>query len=236
MQFLVIVLSSCLKGEKHVKIMFDKINSMPQLKVAEFYTRVKPCTEVGGEDVQQTTLEGGGWEELQSLHADGHPTLNPCTTIGDYTLSCHETLTPIEVCGSNYQQDCIQSLRRGGEDKADVDHGKDEYEEMIGRDDFHDTTPYMDDDVTLTPLSCLRDRRTRNDHSIFEYGLHVPPSNFFSNLPLASILCNSRSVLTCSGCSCFRPNFRRTRSSRWNSTSQKHISGIFDLHILLPSM
>ena len=28
-----IALSSCLKGEKHFKIMFDKINSMPQLKI-----------------------------------------------------------------------------------------------------------------------------------------------------------------------------------------------------------
>ena len=129
-------------------------------------------------------MEGGGWEELQSLYADGHPTLHPCTTIGGYTLPCHETPTPMEVCKSNYQQDCIQSLGGGGgEDEDDVDHGRDEYEVMIGRDDFHDTTPYMDDDVTLTPLSCLRDRRTWNDHSIFEYGLHVPPSNFFLPCP-----------------------------------------------------
>ena len=55
---------------------------------------------------------------------------------------------------------------------------------MIGRDDFHDTTPYMDDDVTLTPISYLRDRRTWNDHSIFEYGLHVPPSNFLLPCPM----------------------------------------------------
>ena len=86
MQFSVIALSSCLTGEKHVKIMFDKINSMPQLKATELYIRVEPCTEVDGEDVQQITLEGGGWEELQSLHADGHPNLNPCTTIRGYTL------------------------------------------------------------------------------------------------------------------------------------------------------
>ena len=46
----------------------------------------------------------------------------------------------MEVCGSSYQQECIQSL--GGEDededKDDVDHGRDEYKEMIERDDFHE--------------------------------------------------------------------------------------------------
>ena len=34
----------------------------------------------------------------------------------------------MEVCGSSYQQECIQSL--GQEDEDDVDHGRDEYEEM----------------------------------------------------------------------------------------------------------
>ena len=88
------------KGDKDVKIMFDKINSTPQLKAAELYIRVEPRTEVGGEYVQQTILEGGGGEKLQSLHVDGHPTLTPCTT----------------VCRSSYQQKCIQSL--GGKTKA----------------------------------------------------------------------------------------------------------------------
>ena len=53
-----------IKGDKHVKIMFDRINSTPQLKVAELYVSVEPRIEVGGEDVQQTTLEGGGGEEF----------------------------------------------------------------------------------------------------------------------------------------------------------------------------
>ena len=97
---------------------------------------MEPRTKVSGEDVQQTTLEGGGGEELELLHADGHPTLTPCTTIGGYTLPCHETPTPMEVCESRYQQECIQSL--GEEDEGNVDHGRDEYEEMIGRDDFHE--------------------------------------------------------------------------------------------------
>ena len=41
-----------IKGDKHFKIMFDRINSMPQLKVTELYISVEPHIEVGGEDVQ----------------------------------------------------------------------------------------------------------------------------------------------------------------------------------------
>ena len=96
-----------IKGDKHVKIMFDRINSTPQLKAAELYISVEPRIEVGGKDVQQTTLEGGGGEEFQSIHADSHPILTPCTTIGGYTLPCQETPTPMEVCESSYQQECI---------------------------------------------------------------------------------------------------------------------------------
>ena len=33
-----------IKGDKHVKIMFDRINSMPQLKAPELYVSVEPRT------------------------------------------------------------------------------------------------------------------------------------------------------------------------------------------------
>ena len=130
-----------IKGVKHVKIMFDRINSTPQLKAVELYISVEPRIEVGGEDVQQTTLEGGGGEEFQSLHVDNYPILTPCTTVGGYAPPCQETPTPMEICRSSYQK-CIQSLGREDEDEDedDVDHGRDEYEEMIGRDDFHENT------------------------------------------------------------------------------------------------
>ncbi|XP_030939802.1 uncharacterized protein LOC115964681 [Quercus lobata] len=71
---------------------------------------------------------------------DSYSTLTPCTTVGGYTPPCQETPTPMEVCGSSYQQECIQSLGREEKDKDDVDHGRDEYEEMIGRDDSHENT------------------------------------------------------------------------------------------------
>ena len=64
-----------IKEDKYVKIMFDKINSILQLKSAKLYISVEFRTKVGGEDVQQTTLKGGGGEELQSVCADNHPTL-----------------------------------------------------------------------------------------------------------------------------------------------------------------
>ncbi|KAL0007920.1 hypothetical protein SO802_009422, partial [Lithocarpus litseifolius] len=53
-----------IKGDKHVKIMFKRINLTSQLKAAELYLSVEPRKEVGSEDVQQTTLEGGGGEEF----------------------------------------------------------------------------------------------------------------------------------------------------------------------------
>ena len=64
-----------IKGVKHIKIMFDKINSVLHLRATKLYISVELRTKVGDEDVQQTTLEGGGREELQSVHADNHPTL-----------------------------------------------------------------------------------------------------------------------------------------------------------------
>ena len=120
-----------IKGDKHVRIMFDRIDSTPQLKVAELYISVESRTELGGEDVQQTIFGGGGGEELQSSHADGHPTLTPCTTVGGYTLPCHETPTPKGVCGSSYQKECIQYL--GGEDEGNVDHGRDDWKRQLPR-------------------------------------------------------------------------------------------------------
>ena len=88
-----------IKGDKHVKIMFDRINSTPQLKAVELYISVEPRIEVGSENVQQTTLEGGGGKEFQSLHTDSYLILTPCTTVGGYTPPCQETPTPMEVCG-----------------------------------------------------------------------------------------------------------------------------------------
>ena len=71
-----------IKRDKHIKIMFGRLNFTPHLKAAELYISVETRIEVGGEDVQQTVLEGGGREELQSLHVNGHPTLTHASQLG----------------------------------------------------------------------------------------------------------------------------------------------------------
>ena len=89
-------------------------------------------------------------------------------------------------------------------------------------------------DITSSILSALQTYSSRSFH--FWIWTACSTDQFFSTLPLTSILCKSRLVLAFLGCSCFSPNYRRTWSGRWNSTSQKHISGTVDLHTLLPSM
>jgi len=89
-------------------------------------------------------------------------------------------------------------------------------------------------DITSSILNALQMYSSWSFH--FWKWTACSTDQFFSTLPFTSILCKSRLLLASMGCSCFRPNCRRTRSSRWNSTSQKHISGTVDLHTLLPSM
>lgn len=89
-------------------------------------------------------------------------------------------------------------------------------------------------DITSSILSALQMYSSRSFH--FWIWTACSTNKFFSTLPLASILCKSRLVLASLGCSRFSPNCRGTRSGRWNSTSQKHISGTVDLYTLLPLM
>ena len=87
-------------------------------------------------------------------------------------------------------------------------------------------------DITSSILSALQTYLSWSFH--FKIWIACSIDQFFSTLPLASILCKSQLVLASLGCSCFSPNYRRTQSGMWNSTSQKHISGMIDLHTLLP--
>ena len=41
--------------DKHVKIMFDKLERIPEVTNIELYIQLKPCAEVGIEEIQQTT-------------------------------------------------------------------------------------------------------------------------------------------------------------------------------------
>ena len=61
--------------DKHVKMMFNRIQKMPQVNAAELYISSEPLSEVDTKMAQQTTMS------LQFT------TLNDgCTTMGGYTL------------------------------------------------------------------------------------------------------------------------------------------------------
>ena len=44
-----------IEADKHVKIMFDKLERIPEVKSTELYVQLEPCAEVGIEKIQQTT-------------------------------------------------------------------------------------------------------------------------------------------------------------------------------------
>ena len=45
-----------IEADKHVKIMFDKMERIVQVKAIELYIKLEPCVEVvGAEEIQQTT-------------------------------------------------------------------------------------------------------------------------------------------------------------------------------------
>ena len=128
-----------IKGDKHVKIMFDRIDFTPRLKAVELYISVKSRIEVGGEDVQQTTMKNGGagknFNHYMRIVIQLLPRA-PQLGVIHYHVKRHQLQW--RFMGSSYQQECIQSLGREDKDEDDVDHGRDEYEEMIGKADFHE--------------------------------------------------------------------------------------------------
>ena len=64
-----------IKEDKHVKMMFNRIQKMPQVNTAELYVSSKLLAEVDTEMVQQTTTS------LQLTALD-----DGCTTMGGYTM------------------------------------------------------------------------------------------------------------------------------------------------------
>ena len=64
-----------IKEDKHVKMIFNRIQKMPQVNAAELYISLEPLSEVDTEMVQQTTMS------LQCTIVD-----DGCTTMGGYTL------------------------------------------------------------------------------------------------------------------------------------------------------
>ena len=64
-----------IKEDKHVKMMFNSIQKMPQVNAAELYISSEPLSKVNTEMVQQTTMS------IQCIAVD-----DGCTTMGGYTM------------------------------------------------------------------------------------------------------------------------------------------------------
>ena len=69
-----------IKKDKHVKMMFNRIQKMPEVNVAELYISSEPLLEVDTEVVQQTTMS------LQCTAVDDGCTTMKGYTMGGYTL------------------------------------------------------------------------------------------------------------------------------------------------------
>ena len=129
-----------IEKDKHVKIMFDRMEKMAQINAIELYISAESRAEVGGEEMQQTTTN------LQFILPDDRS-----TTLGGYTPPCEETPTPIEKEGGHRHRDKFckprdesfthleeedeEVVNQSAINGEDLD-GRDEYEETIERDDF----------------------------------------------------------------------------------------------------
>ena len=80
--------------DKHVKIMFNKMQKWEQVANFELYITLESLMEVGIEEIVQTTTS------LQFAVLDDR-----CTTLGGYTPSFQETPTTIESEPGNRYED-----------------------------------------------------------------------------------------------------------------------------------
>ena len=130
-----------IKKDKHVKMMFNKIQKMPQVNTAELYVSSEPLAELDTEMVQQTTTS------LQLIALD-----DGCSTMGGYTLpfqdhvaNTSETLHPQKT---HLEEEDKNHAANVGENINDVD----EYEERIERGDLendvddHEVVPNFEEE------------------------------------------------------------------------------------------
>ena len=128
--------------DKHVKIMFSKMQKWEQVADFELYITLESCAEVSVEEIVQTTTS------LQFVVLD-----DQCTTLGGYTPLFQETPTTIKSEPGNRYEDQFCTHRGESftlavvedEDEDYVDHAtisgedlddRDEYKERIEQDDF----------------------------------------------------------------------------------------------------
>ena len=126
-----------IKEDKHVKLMFNMIQKMPQVNAAQLYVSSEPLAEVDTEEIQQTTTS------LQFTGLD-----DGCTTMGGYTMESYmlpsqdhtantgETLQPQETHLGEEDEDEDEDEDHAANNGENLDD-MDEYEERIERGDFH---------------------------------------------------------------------------------------------------
>ena len=103
-----------IEANKHVKIMFDKLERTPEVNDIELYIQLEPPTEVGIKEIQQTTTS------LQVTVPDEQ-----------YEYSIH--VEDDDVHGDDDDDDdYVDETAINGEDFVN----RDEYEERIERGDF----------------------------------------------------------------------------------------------------
>ena len=180
--------------DKHVNIMFSKMQKWEQVADFELYVTLELRVEVGVEEIVQTTT---------SLHfaiLDDR-----CTILGGYTPPFQETPTTIESEPGNRYEDQFCTHRGESftlpvvkdEDEDYADHAaingedlddRDEYEERIERDDFdrgvddHEITPnphvdYMAECDENDADATIRVQHVTNTPPVYE----SPTSSFYAN-------------------------------------------------------
>ena len=102
-----------IEGDKHVNIMFDKLERIPKISGIELYIQLEPHAEVGIEEIQQTTTS------LLITNLDAQ--FDYCTYVEDDDV--------YDDNDDDDDDDYVDEIAINGEDFVD----RDEYEERIER-------------------------------------------------------------------------------------------------------
>ena len=168
-----------IETDKHVKIMFDKLERIPEVTNIELYIQLEPCAEVRIEEIQQTTTslqvtvldaqyKYSTHVEDNDVHADGDDDDNDDDD--DYV----DETTAINNDDDDDDNDYIdETTTINGEDFVD----KDEYEKRIERGDFERD---IDDDETLVGSEPDADNVINVENIMDTIPTYAPPALSFS--------------------------------------------------------
>ena len=152
--------------DKHVKIMFDKLDRIPAVNGIELYIQLELRAEVGIEEIQQTTTS------LQ-------------VTVPDAQYECSTHVEDDDVHANDDDDDDDESddddyvdetIAINGEDFVD----RDEFEERIERGDFGDFERDIDDDETLNGSQPDADNVISVQNIMDTIPAYAPPTLSFS--------------------------------------------------------